>query len=690
MGQPTNMLEFRGAILRRHDEISSTERLLDLIRMEGAAGVELPEPVSSSQTPETRKVRFPKLWRSKKTPRVSADSVGKEPDLEKEGRVAVEHPGPISSPQIPKRRKLHLAKILPLKKTITVGVDIREKELKLAKVKQPSDQRCELLDFKSVPLEPNISKDSPEFSEFLRVALSDFCGRSEKCELWAVMSSGFVEMKDIRIPSKVPKDQILNAVYWTIKKEVPFNEKESLLNFEILGDVFEQGISKTAVRVYTAPREEVAQLRDLFAKSGYALTGISVAPFAIQNLIRVQWIKADQKAVASLYVGTERSRIDIFNSENLVFTRGIKTGMNSLVEGILEGLKKAQEENKFSLTDDGAFHLTMHDEQVALNIENARKILFSLAPDFASSTEDEPGFFLKEEEVFSMILPALERLVRQIERSVEHYSLTLVNDVVSKLYLGGEINNFKKLVGYIKEQVGLPIDTIDPLAPGTTCLGGLTSPGSISERTSYVPALGMALSSNPHTPNFLFNYKDKENAARITRLNRTVFVSFICIVAICMGIFWWQGIVEEDKKSKIDGLRQKLAEYNPRTEQNLILLMAAKVKMKKNMLREYSKRYYGMTAIGELSQRTPSHIRLLDINANLGQVGKAVGKGTRKILTVEGLVFGNRQSLEASLAAYLMRLATSPVFRQPSIAKSSIESREGKEVLRFIAHLELV
>jgi len=500
-------LKLSGSILRKDDEISSTERLLELIRREGAAGVEFPEAVLSPQTPETRKVRLPKMWRSKKTSLISVDSVEKAPDLEEEDTAAaVEHQEPLSSPQTPKRRKLHLAKILPLKKTITVGVDIREKELKLAKVKQPSDQRSELLDFKSVPLEPNIPKDSPEFSEFLRVALSDFCGPSEKCELWAVMSSAFLEMRDIRIPSKVPKDQILNAVYWTIKKEVPFNEKESLLNFEILGDVFEQGISKTAVRVYTAPREEVAQLRDLFAKSGYALTGISVAPFAIQNLIRVQWIKADQKAVASLYVGTERSRIDIFNSENLVFTRGIKTGMNSLVEGILEGLKKAQEENKFSLTDDGAFHLTMHDEQVALNIENARKILFSLAPDFASSTEDEPGFFLKEEEVFSMILPALERLVRQIERSVKHYSLTLGNDVVSKLYLGGEINNFKKLVGYIKEQVGLPIDTIDPLAPGTTCLGGLTSPGSISERTSYVPALGMALSSNPHTPNFLFNY----------------------------------------------------------------------------------------------------------------------------------------------------------------------------------------
>jgi Tfp pilus assembly PilM family ATPase len=355
-------LKLSGSISRKDDEISSTERLLELIRRQGAAAVELPEPVSWPQTQETRMPRLSKMWRSKKTSLVSVDSVEKAPDLEQESTAAaVEHPEPVSSPQTPKRRKLHLAKILPLKKTITVGVDIREKELKLAKVKQPSDQRCELLDFKSVPLEPNIPKDSPEFSEFLQVALSDFCGTSEKCELWAVMSSAFLEMRDIRIPSKVPKDQILNAVYWTFKKEVLFNEEESILNFEVLGDVVEQGINKTAVRVYTAPREEVAQLKDLFAKSGYALTGISVAPFAIQNLLRAQWIQADQKAVASLYVGTERSQIDIYNSRNVVFTRGIKTGMNSLIEGILEGLKRAQEENEFKLTEEGASHPTMRD-----------------------------------------------------------------------------------------------------------------------------------------------------------------------------------------------------------------------------------------------------------------------------------------------------------------------------------------
>ncbi|MBK5101506.1 MAG: pilus assembly protein PilM, partial [Desulfobacteraceae bacterium] len=321
--------------MKRHDEIASTERLLELIRREDAAGIESQEPVSSSKVPKGRKPQLFKMW--------------------------------------------------PPRKTITVGVDIGEKDLKLVKATQTSEQRWELLDFTSVPLEAHIPKDSPQFSQLLRAALSDFCGSSDQCKLWTIMSSALVEMRDIRIPSKVPRKQIYNAVYWTLKKEIPFNEKVSIFNFEVIGDIVEQGVNKTAVRVYTAPREEVSQLKNVFANTGYTLAGISIAPFAVQNLLRAQWMEISETTVASLYVGTDRSRIDIFSSGNVVFTRGIKTGMNSIIEGISEGLKNAQEENEFQLTQkDGSPHLTMRDGEAPMTVEHARKVLFGLAPDFPS------------------------------------------------------------------------------------------------------------------------------------------------------------------------------------------------------------------------------------------------------------------------------------------------------------------
>jgi Tfp pilus assembly PilM family ATPase len=94
--------------------------------------------------------------------------------------------------------------------------------------------------------------------------------------------------------------------------------------------------------VYTAPKNEIEQLKDLFSRSGFSLTGISIAPFAIQNLLRTNWLETGEDIVPSLHISGDCSRIDIFSSGNLVFTRGIKVGINSLIQGIKEGLGHAQ------------------------------------------------------------------------------------------------------------------------------------------------------------------------------------------------------------------------------------------------------------------------------------------------------------------------------------------------------------
>jgi len=145
---------------------------------------------------------------------------------------------------------------------------------------------------------PNASHDSPEFSAFLKSALNDFCSSAKNAGLWAIMSAAHVELSHIRIP-KVEKKQIANAVYWTAKRESPFNETEVIFDFDVQGEVIEQGISKIAVLFYTAPRLEVEALRDLFAGIGWPLSGISLVPFAVQNHFRTGWIQAEEGSLSS-------------------------------------------------------------------------------------------------------------------------------------------------------------------------------------------------------------------------------------------------------------------------------------------------------------------------------------------------------------------------------------------------------
>jgi len=616
--------------LATHDEISSTEKLLDLIRSENDTGGELPRNHSPTPNPE------------------------------KDRRV--------------------LTGARASKKTTVVGVDLGYRNLKLVKMMRLSDREWKLLDYTSISYNPQIPRTSPEFSNFLKTHLSDFCGSSLKFELWCLMFSANVEIRYIRIP-KVPKKQIANAVYWTFKKEVPFDEEESIVDFEVRGDISEEGIQKTAVIVYTAPNKEIKQLEEFFSKIGCPLTGISVASFAIQNLLRTHWIETGEQTVGSLYIGEDWSRVDIFSSGNLVLTRGIKAGMNSLVEGIIEGMQELEINSSTELAEG----------EILLDMEQGRKILVSLRPDSPSLTKGDPGFYLKEEEIFMMIQAPLERLLRRVERSLEHFALTLEVGEVSKFYISGEIHAHRQLDEYISEEIGVQCEILDPLDPENPFMVDVSKPLSLVERSSFGSALGIALSRNSLTPNLIFTYRDKEKLASITRINRAILAVFVIIVVICTGMFLWQESVVKDKQVKIVELKKKLGKYSPRVNQNLIFQLSAKVKQNRHKLKEYSRRYKAMAVLAELSRLTPPNIRLLSFTAKVGRVSEAKNKDAKNDLVLEGMVFGDQQKLEGFLATYLLRMENSPIFSQAGIyKKSSFELHEGRKVLHFMVRMVVV
>ena len=68
----------------------------------------------------------------------------------------------------------------------------------------------------------------------------------------------------------------------------------------------------------------------------------------------------------------------------------------------------------------------------------------------------------------------------------------------------------------------------------------------------------------------------------------------------------------------------------------------------------------------------------------------AAPAGKTNHLVVEGVIAGERQSLEASLAAYLIKLEDSPLFQQVTLQKNGIEQIRNKDVLRFAVQMNIV
>jgi type IV pilus assembly protein PilM len=587
------------------------------------------------------------------------------------------------------RMRSFLRNPISLSKSITIGVDLGHDDLKLVKMQRISDHKYEMLDYCRVPFEPDIPRESADFYQFLRPVLVDFCGRAKNADIWCTISSARVETRPIRIP-KVAAKQIPNSVYWTYQKDSPFNEREKVFDFEILGDLEEDGITKKDVMAYTAPLEEIQALKDLFAKAGFPLTGISIVPYAFQTLLRTRRIETDEKNVSSLYIGRDWSRIDIFTDGNLMLSRGIKAGIRSLIEALREGIAGSKLELSLIREDEDTRRIRAVKKKLNLDFEKAQQYFFGLIHDESQTVKGSEEIAAREDNVFKMFQPALERLIRQVERTLRHYALHYENARVGKIYISSGVRPHQRILEYIGEELGLPTEAINPFASTSNFLTMVPWPDAVSEQSSYAPAMGMALATNAITPNFLHTYKDKQKAVHGQRINRGVFGVFFLLIAICVGIAFWQDLEIRDREAKKEFLQSKLAGFNLRVDQSLILKLLDQYREKKQAIISLSKTYMDLAVISEISKLTPSNIELLSISAKLDGVPGEKKEDVKKFLVLEGMVQGNRLNLESGLAGYMMELTNSPLFEQPTVDQKSIELFRNKEVLRFTAQLNIL
>lgn len=591
-------------------------------------------------------------------------------------------PSPAINPEpMPPKARIFKApslSLVSLKKTSTVGIDIGRDYIRLVKAAEISGGVRQIIDRRRFALPPNMDRNSPEFAAFLKSSLSSICGSPAKSDLWAMMSAANVEVRHVRIP-KVVKKQIDNAIYWTARKENSFDEKETVFNFELQGEVIEQGIPKLSAMVYTAPRRDIEDLKALFSKIGWPLTGISIVPFSVQNLFRTGWVSTPEGTIVNLFIGNDHSRIDIYSGGNLVMTRGIKAGVNSMVESLTETFNDIKPEG--------------------LTAEQSRKILNSLSPDSPQLEETDAGFDFRKDEIFEMIRPALERLVSQVDRTFKYYATEMSGDRIARIYVSGAMNIYKPIVDYVGSQLEIESTVLDPmLVNESAACPDVDDSDCLSERIAFGPALGLALSDKEETPNLIYTYKEKERDASVKQINRAVFAAFLVVVLICSGILFYQNRVISQRKAVIAGLETELAQLGSPVDRDQLLKTAARVSKLRELSKVYANRYLGMVVISELATLTPANIRFLDLKVNLGSVperdtAKISGESPKKVrveeVTLEGLIMGERKVFETSLAGYMMALEASPLFHQVTIQTNNVESYLKGEALHFILDLKV-
>jgi hypothetical protein len=322
-----------------------------------------------------------------------------------------------------------------------------------------------------------------------------------------------------------------------------------------------------------------------------------------------------------------------------------------------------------------------------LGAEEARKILFSLVdPDTGKLKQTDIGFDLKDEEKFAMIIPALERLSRQIERTLEHYASTPGAQRVEKLYVSLAMNVYNPILNYINDQLGTKAEHFDPF--GQQSAYAAAESLKLSEKISLAPVLGLSFSDNIRTPNAIFNYREKNREMSIKRINRGIFASFAAALIICFAVMIYQILEANNQSTHLKTLNKELSLFDPHLSTENISALMEEVKAKKQLSRQYVQRHLGAATIGEISALTPDNIRLINLKISTGnnppkENPDKAAKEISEDVILEGVVSGDRNMLDSSLAQYVMKLENSPMLRQVSVQKSSVITIKKVEVLYF-------
>ena len=219
---------------------------------------------------------------------------------------------------------------------------------------------------------------------------------------------------------QMTKQQLESAIKYEAEKYIPFNIEEVILNAPILEEKRED--DKIRVLLVAAKKAFIEDYVKLVESCGLQPQLIDVDSFALINSFLLNNPdKQGQSIVALLHIGANFTSINILKDRVSHFMRDITIGGRDLTKIIAE----------------------------KLNIDLAD------AENIKCNPQD------REEEIFSIITPALNNLLGEISLSFSYYEDQLERGI-DKVFLSGGATKLKEMDKFLSSNLGMEVVRWDP------------------------------------------------------------------------------------------------------------------------------------------------------------------------------------------------------------------------------------
>lgn len=331
-----------------------------------------------------------------------------------------------------------------------------------------SASKLELVDYSLEKMNPQLDAAS-QITNFIRAFLKKN-SLSVKEAILSIADADSVAIQYCLLPA-LKRNEILSAAIWQLKDEVHFDLKDAYSDWNVVKEFTDEQGARQQGFIFAFSRKEAVE-GYLVSLSMCNLRASAIVTSALNYADILKVIKEDKTVTSEIVLDLEYldSALNLYIDKKLHFTRYLPVSMESFTRSLVGTL-------------------TSERGEVELNSSQAEEIR-----DKVGIPDDKSVFIqdnLQASQIFALIRPVLESLVREIRHSITYFTAHLGEEKPQVIYISGFGASLKNLDTYLAKELGFPVSVLAfPVALDTS---RIQSDRLVKERSQLVSCVGAVL-----------------------------------------------------------------------------------------------------------------------------------------------------------------------------------------------------
>lgn len=278
-------------------------------------------------------------------------------------------------------------------------------------------------------------------------------------------------IKKLSLPH-MPKDELLKAVKWQLKGELPFALEESVSDLQIIREYADsEGAKKIELFCVFAKKDVINKYVSAVIGCGLLPQKISSSVFNYCGIL--DSLSAGPQVSAIFDIGHTHSYISIYQKNKLSFVRSLNFSTSKLSASLVGTL----------VTDNG---------KIEVGPEKAEQLIRQQGIPLEETVKLEDG--IKTGQLIPLMRPLLETVAKELERSFDYFNSETGSGNLEVLYITGGGANLKNFDSYLADQLKIRIEKLP--FPSSLDIKNVDAEKFALDANQLSSAIGLGLSTS--------------------------------------------------------------------------------------------------------------------------------------------------------------------------------------------------